>query len=74
MSSSENNSNTLTANDINDDDQFTKKISRNDYQKSPHNDNIRKNTAQKIKFSIKDFFSKCDQIRSLFFRFKDDLC
>ena len=22
------------------------------------------NTAQKIKFSIKDFFSKCDQIRS----------
>ena len=22
-------------------------------------------TAQKIKFSIKDFFSKCDQIRSL---------
>ena len=23
------------------------------------------NTAQKMKFSIKDFFSKCDQIRSL---------
>ena len=22
------------------------------------------NTAQKMKFSIKDFFSKCDQIRS----------
>ena len=22
------------------------------------------NTAQKLKFSIKDFFSKCDQIRS----------
>ena len=22
-------------------------------------------TAQKLKFSIKDFFSKCDQIRSL---------
>ena len=22
------------------------------------------NTAQKIKFSIKDFFSKCDEIRS----------
>ena len=28
-------------------------------------DNIRKNnTVQKMKFSIKDFFSKCDQIRS----------
>ena len=25
---------------------------------------IRNNTAQKVKFSIKDFFSKCDQIRS----------
>ena len=24
---------------------------------------IASNTAQKIKFSIKDFFSKCDQIR-----------
>ena len=24
---------------------------------------IRINTAQKMKFSIKDFFSKCDQIR-----------
>ena len=24
-----------------------------------------KDTAQKMKFSIKDFFSKCDQIRSL---------
>ena len=24
---------------------------------------IRKNTAQNMKFSIKDFFSKCDQIR-----------
>ena len=23
-------------------------------------------TAQKIKFSIKDFFRKCDQIRSIF--------
>ena len=22
------------------------------------------NTAQKVKFSVKDFFSKCDQIRS----------
>ena len=27
--------------------------------------NLRSNTAQKMKFSIKDFFSKCDQIRSL---------
>ena len=28
-------------------------------------DNIRKNnTVQKMKFSIKDFFSKCNQIRS----------
>ena len=28
-------------------------------------DKIRKNnTVQKMKFSIKDFFSKCDQIRS----------
>ena len=26
--------------------------------------NFSTNTAQKIKFSIKDFFSKCDQIRS----------
>ena len=26
--------------------------------------NLRVGTAQKIKFSIKDFFSKCDQIRS----------
>ena len=25
--------------------------------------NSRTNTAQKMKFSIKDFFSKCDQIR-----------
>ena len=25
---------------------------------------MKDNTAQKIKFSIKDFFSKCDQIRS----------
>ena len=25
---------------------------------------ISRNTAQKIKFSIKDFLSKCDQIRS----------
>ena len=25
---------------------------------------IKKNTAQKMKFSIKDFFSECDQIRS----------
>ena len=25
------------------------------------------NTAQKIKFSIKHFFSKCDQIRSFFY-------
>ena len=25
------------------------------------------NTAQKMKFSIKDFFSKCDQIRRFFF-------
>ena len=24
------------------------------------------NTAQKIKISIKDFFSKCDQIRSFY--------
>ena len=26
--------------------------------------NFQTNTAQKMKFSIKDFFSKCDQIRS----------
>ena len=26
--------------------------------------NFSTNTAQKMKFSIKDFFSKCDQIRS----------
>ena len=26
--------------------------------------NFQTNTAQKIKFSVKDFFSKCDQIRS----------
>ena len=26
------------------------------------------NTAQKIKFSIKDFFNKWDQLRSLFYR------
>ena len=25
---------------------------------------LRTNTAQKMEFSIKDFFSKCDQIRS----------
>ena len=27
------------------------------------NDIIKQNTVQKMKFSIKDFFSKCDQIR-----------
>ena len=32
--------------------------------KSAKYDKLRKYTAQKIKFSIKDFFSKCDQIRS----------
>ena len=31
------------------------------YTKHGH---YRSNTAQKLKFSIKDFFSKCDQIRS----------
>ena len=30
--------------------------------KLPGSDRV--NTAQKIKFSIKDFFSKCEQIRS----------
>ena len=29
-----------------------------------YNTEIGTNTAQKMKFSIKDFFSKCDQIRS----------
>ena len=29
-----------------------------------HNEAALSNTAQKMKFSIKDFFSKCDQIRS----------
>ena len=30
----------------------------------PDTSTITRYTAQKIKFSIKDFFSKCDQIRS----------
>ena len=36
---------------------------RNNYH---DRDNARRetNTAQKLKFSIKDFFSRCDQIRS----------
>ena len=33
---------------------------------------FRANTAQKMKFSIKDFFSKCDQIRS-FLRIRSHL-
>ena len=33
-----------------------------------HSTEILLSTAQKIKFSIEDFFSKCDQIRSFLFR------
>ena len=30
-------------------------------------------TAQKMKFSIKDFFSKCDQIRSVLKKFTEEI-
>ena len=35
-------------------------------EKIPYLDTFHAVTAQKMKFSIKDFFSKCDQIRCLF--------
>ena len=45
---------------------FLSNVKINDLLKSLNTDQIRVIcTAQKLKFSIKDFLSKCDQIRSL---------
>ena len=41
-----------------------KKLLRNNLTSKAQEHHPKEITAQKIKFSIKDFFSKCDQIRS----------
>ena len=44
--------------------QIGSKLSFIHLRKYMHDFSYEKNTAQKMKFSIKDFSSKCDQIRS----------
>ena len=45
-------------------DGFSNQISANNLSNFHADCSFPYNTAQKMKFSIKDFFSKCDQIRS----------
>ena len=41
----------------------TLNLFKNQYEELLKRNNVQKFTAQKMKFSIKDFFSKCEQIR-----------